>query len=168
MTLDQFNDLDTQAQYYALERCCGAEHWVKQMVAKAPFESKDQLLYFADYLWENAQEESWLEAFEHHPKIGDISSLEKKYQNTQAWAEGEQQGVNVASRETLEALAKGNAAYEEKFGFIYIVCATGKTAEEMNLLLQERLPNTAEDELYIASKEQQKITRLRLEILITD
>ena len=166
MTLDQFNTLSTQEQYNALERCCGAEHWVKQMVAKAPFESKEQLLYFADYLWENAHEESWLEAFTPHPKIGDVNSLAEKYNNTKEWAEGEQKGVTRASTETLEALAKGNEEYEQKFGYIFIVCATGKSAKEMNDLLQTRLPNKKEDELLIAMKEQQKITKIRLEKLI--
>lgn len=168
MTLDQFNTLNTQDQYEALERCCGAEHWVKQMVAKAPFESKEQLLYFADYLWENAHEESWLEAFTHHPKIGNVDSLAEKYKNTKEWAEGEQKGVTDASRETLEALAKGNEVYEQKFGYIFIVCATGKTATEMNDLLQARLPNNEEEELLIAMKEQQKITKIRLEKLIDE
>lgn len=166
MTIDQFNALSVEQQHQALERCCGAQHWVKQMVAKAPFSSKDQLFYFADYLWDNANEESWLEAFLHHPKIGDIDSLAKKFENTKQWAEGEQQGVQRASKDILLALAEGNQAYEKKFGYIFIVCATGKSASEMLALLNQRLPNSEEDEILIAMKEQQKITKIRLDKLI--
>lgn len=168
MTLDQFNELDAPTQQEALARCCGAEHWVKQMVAKAPFASKDQLLYFANYLWENAQEESWKEAFTHHPKIGDIDSLAKKYASTKQWAQGEQKGMATADNTTLQELATGNAAYEKKFGYIFIVCATGKSAKEMLDLLNERLPNSEEDEIMIAMKEQQKITTIRLEKLLEE
>lgn len=165
MTLEEFNNLPTDEQHAALERCCGAQHWVKQMLAKAPFSSMDQLFYFADYLWDNANEESWLEAFSHHPKIGNIESLAQKYGNTKQWAEGEQRGVQTASQKTLEDLAKGNQAYEDKFGYIFIVCATGKSASEMLDLLHDRLPNSEDDEIFIAMKEQQKITKIRLEKL---
>lgn len=166
MTLEEFNSLPADDQHAALERCCGAQHWVKQMLGKAPFSSKDQLFYFADYLWDNANEESWLEAFSHHPKIGDIDSLAKKFGNTKQWAEGEQRGVQSASQTILEDLAKGNQTYEEKFGYIFIVCATGKSASKMLELLNERLPNDEDDEIFIAMKEQQKITKIRLEKLI--
>ncbi len=168
MTIDQFNELDPIAQHEALEKCCGAQHWVKQMIAKAPFASIDQVLYFADYLWENANEQSWQEAFTHHPKIGNVDSLAKKYESTKKWAEGEQQGVESATRDTLEALAKGNQEYEDKFGYIFIVCATGKSAQEMLELLHERLPNLEEEELLIAMKEQQKITKIRIEKLFAE
>lgn len=167
MTLQELNDLSPQELQEALMRCCGASHWVKQMVGKAPYGSKDQLMYFADYLWENAHEETWLEAFTHHPKIGDIDSLEKKFASTKQWAEGEQSGVQAASRQVLEALAKGNADYEDKFGYIFIVCATGKTADEMLSLLHERLPNEPEEEIWTAMGEQQKITKIRLEKLLS-
>lgn len=166
MTIDQFNALSITDQHQALETCCGAQHWIKQMVAKAPFSTKDQLFYFADYLWENANEESWLEAFTHHPKIGDIDSLAKKFSNTKEWAKSEQGGVETASQKVLHDLAKGNQEYEDKFGFIFIVCATGKSASEMLELLNLRLANSKQVEILIAMREQQKITKIRLDKLI--
>jgi len=152
--------------YEALERCCGAKHWVTEMVSKVPFPNKETLYTWADEIWEKADKACWLEAFEHHPKIGDVDSLAKKFANTKRWAEGEQSGVQSANKETLKALAKGNTAYEAKFGYIFIICATGKSAEEMLDLLNKRLPNASEDELLIAMKEQQKITRIRLQKLL--
>jgi 2-oxo-4-hydroxy-4-carboxy-5-ureidoimidazoline decarboxylase len=106
-----------------------------------------------------------LEAFEQHPKIGDINSLKKQYANTVAWASNEQAGVDAASDEVLQALAKGNDDYERKFGYIFIVCATGKSAGEMLELLQSRLTNDPESEIKIGAEEQNKITKLRLEKL---
>jgi 2-oxo-4-hydroxy-4-carboxy-5-ureidoimidazoline decarboxylase len=120
----------------------------------------------AEEQWYECTEADWLEAFTHHPKIGDIDSLKKKFASTATWAAGEQSGAAAASQKVLEDLAKGNDDYEKKFGFIFIVCATGKTAEEMLQLLQDRLPNKKEDELKIAMDEQNKITKLRLEKLI--
>ncbi len=90
----------------------------------------------------------------------------KKFASTSAWAEGEQASVKQASQATLEALAAGNTEYERKFGYIFIVCATGKTADEMLALLQARMPNKPEDEILIAMGEQDKITRIRLEKLL--
>ncbi len=110
----------------------------------------------------------WLEAFAGHPKIGqDIDSLKVKFKNTADWSAGEQAGVDSASEEVLQQLSEGNRAYEEKFGYIFIVCATGKSAAEMLALLQERMGNTPEKELLIAMAEQEKITRIRLERLVS-
>ena len=95
-----------------------------------------------------------------------MEALREKFASTSTWAEGEQAAVKQASQETLEALAAGNEDYERKFGYIFIVCATGKTADEMLALLQARLPNTPADEILIAAGEQDKITRLRLEKLL--
>jgi 2-oxo-4-hydroxy-4-carboxy-5-ureidoimidazoline decarboxylase len=106
-----------------------------------------------------------LEAFEHHPKIGDINSLKEKYPNTKEWASDEQAGINVASEEVLHAVAKGNEDYEKKFGYIFIVCATGKSAGEMRQILESRLMNNPDEEIQIAAEEQNKITKLRLEKL---
>ncbi|HUP57055.1 MAG TPA: 2-oxo-4-hydroxy-4-carboxy-5-ureidoimidazoline decarboxylase, partial [Bdellovibrionota bacterium] len=96
----------------------------------------------------------------HHPKIGDREELRKKF--------SEQAGVAQASEATLQALAQGNADYEKRFGFIFIVCATGKSADEMLQILNARLPNAPEQELRIAAEEQGKITRIRLKKLIEE
>ena len=136
------------------------------MLARRPFESDEAVLQAADDVWEELGREDYLEAFSHHPKIGaDIESLRKKFQSTAAWSSGEQAGVSMADEETLRGLAKGNIDYEARFGYIFIVCATGKSAGEMLALLRARLPNPPDRELAIAAGEQAKITRIRLEKL---
>src|SRR5204862_1877936 len=104
--------------------------------------------------------DDWLEAFRHHPKIGDLSSLRAKFASTSAWAAGEQASAAGAGEEVLEGLAAGTARYEATFGYIFIVCATGKSAREMLDLLSARLGNDAPAELAIAAGEQRKITNL--------
>lgn len=148
-----------------LTRCCGSSAWVQAMLAARPFGQEEAVFQKAEELWWSLPAEAWLEAFEHHPKIGDISTLRAKFQNTGDWAKNEQSGVQQASEEVLQGLAQGNMDYEEKFGYIFIVCATGKSAAEMLDLLQARLPNDPATELKLAAGEQMKITRLRLEKL---
>lgn len=165
VTLNQINTLDETAATEAFRRCCGSQRWVDAMLSRRPFQNAEELFAAAETIWWDLSEEDWLEAFTHHPKIGDINSLREKFGNTKAWAEQEQGSVRQAGEAVLQALAEGNRAYEERFGFIFIVCATGKSAEEMLGLLQQRLPNSRESELRIAAAEQLKITRLRLEKL---
>ena len=129
-------------------------------------DSLEELLEKAEEIWYECSEDDWKEAFAHHPKIGDVESLTKKFASTAQWASGEQSGVNTATEESITALAEGNHLYEEKFGYIFIVCATGKSAEEMLTLLRDRLKNNPEKEIKIAAAEQNKITKLRLQKLI--
>lgn len=131
-----------------------------------PFAYKKTLLEQARLQWELCGPPDWLEAFTHHPKIGDLKSLEKKFASTRQWAGGEQKGVNTADQQILAALAQGNDDYEKKFGYIFIVCATGKSAGEMLEILKKRLPNQPEEEIQIAQGEQMKITLIRLEKLL--
>ena len=166
MELAELNNLLEPERKELLQKCCGAQNWVERMNAFFPVQSKEELFAEADRTWFACTEADWREAFEHHPKIGDLSSLKDKFANTGKWAANEQAGVNQTSEEILRALAEGNKKYEEKFGYIFIVCATGKTAEEMLALLQERLPNSPEAEIKIAMAEQNKITRIRLEKLL--
>lgn len=166
MTIERLNQVDATELAEHFTRCCGSSRWVQGMIAMRPFLDKQDLFVKADQVWESCGQADWLEAFTHHPKIGDVESLRKKFASTSEWAGNEQSGVNEASSETIGKLAKGNADYEDKFGFIFIVCATGKTADEMLALLNERLPNDQEKELRIAAGEQAKITRIRLEKLI--
>jgi 5-hydroxyisourate hydrolase/2-oxo-4-hydroxy-4-carboxy-5-ureidoimidazoline decarboxylase len=147
--------------------CCGATRWGQKVADGLPYESLPQLINRAEQVWYNeCQESDWLESFTHHPKIGDIKSLEAKFADTKHLAGNEQAGVNTATREVLEALAQGNTDYEKRFGFIFIVCATGKSAPEMLRLLQDRLGNTYEEELRVAMGEQHKITLIRLHKLL--
>ena len=139
----------------------------KNVLQNRPFLSRRDLLDKADLSWSKCTKTDALEAFTDHPKIGDLSGLEKKYASTAHWAQNEQKGVEEAAKGTLERLALGNKKYEDKFGYIFIVCASRKTAREMLELLENRLENNANDEMEIAMAEQHKITKLRLEKLLT-
>jgi 2-oxo-4-hydroxy-4-carboxy-5-ureidoimidazoline decarboxylase len=166
MTLHEFNILPKQQLIEELTKCCGSSAWVKRMLPFIPADDMIELLEDAEEEWNKCSEEDWKEAFGHHPKIGDVESLAKKFASTAQWAAGEQSAVNVASKETIEALAEGNRLYEEKFGYIFIVCASGRSAEEMLMLLRTRLQNKPEEEILIAADEQNKITKLRIEKLL--
>jgi 2-oxo-4-hydroxy-4-carboxy-5-ureidoimidazoline decarboxylase len=120
----------------------------------------------AEEQWFQCSEQDWKEAFARHPEIGDVESLKKKFASTAEWASGEQSGVNTATQQTIETLAEGNRAYKKKFGYIFIVCATGKSGKEMLEILQSRMTNDPEDEIQVAADEQNKITKLRLEKLL--
>jgi 2-oxo-4-hydroxy-4-carboxy-5-ureidoimidazoline decarboxylase len=166
MTLHELNTLSRELLVKELTKCCGSAAWVNRMIPFFPADDLIELLEDAEEQWYQCSEAEWKEAFSHHPKIGDIDSLKRKFTSTAQWASGEQNGVNRASQETIEALAEGNKKYEDKFGYIFIVCATGKSAEEMLDILQARLKNDPKDEIEIAADEQNKITQLRLEKLL--
>jgi len=143
--------------------CCGSRKWVRHMLSRRPFGDAEQLFRAADEVWRGLQREDWLEAFRHHPRIGSKKAERKPSSKANAWSAREQSGVAEASLDTKAALAEANRAYDAKFGYIFIVCATGKTADEMLNMCQQRLTNDAEKELRVAAEEQKKITRLRLE-----
>ena len=166
MTLDQLNRLSEADATAAFTQCCVAMRWVERMVIDRPFESLSEMIEISDRIWEECDVDDYLEAFEGHPRIGDVESLAKKYANTKGWAGGEQKGVESADREVFERLAKGNADYEAKFGHIFIVCATGKSAAEMLALLEARMNNEPAHEITVAAEEQNKITRIRLKKLL--
>ena len=132
------------------------------MVQARPFTDKRSITNQADLAWQELSEVDYLEAFEGHPKIGDVNSLRAKYANTKELAGNEQGLVKEANDDVLQVLSQGNSDYEVKFGFIFIVCATGKSAKEMSDLLQARLPNSRAQELVNAAEEQRKIFQLRI------
>ena len=161
MTLSSFNNLDKEAAAKQLFSCCGSGKWVSLMMNAFPFESEKELINKATTIWyHECDREDWLESFTHHPQIGDKKSLSEKF------AGKEQESVMSASEEIIEGLAKANIEYKRKFGFIFIVCATGKSAAEMLRLLNDRLSNDRNEELKIAMGEQHKITLLRFKKLI--
>ena len=166
MTLHEFNILPKEQLIAELTKCCGSSAWVNKMLPFIPADDMVELLEDAEEQWWKCSEDDWKEAFTHHPKIGDVGSLAKKFASTAEWASGEQSAVNSATKETIEALAEANRLYEEKFGYIFIVCATGKSANEMLDILRERLSNSPEEEIKIAADEQNKITKLRIEKLL--
>lgn len=163
--LKELNEAHKENLRQQLQTCCGSAAWVQQMVASFPVSTEKELLDHAERIWFSLDEKDWKEAFEHHPKIGDMDSLRKKFSGDQ-WAAGEQAAVERSSEDVLQQLADYNKEYEEKFGYIFIVCATGKSAEEMLALLMQRLNNDPGEEIEIAAAEQNKITQLRLQKLL--
>jgi len=132
-------------------------------VKARPFTSRAHLFGAAEQLWWGLGDGDWREAFEHHPKIGaDVAALREKFAGTADWSSQEQAGVTSASEEVLSALAEGNKTYDARFGHVFLICASGLSAETMLGELQERLGNEPAAELRIAAGEQVKITRLRL------
>ncbi|CAN5176000.1 2-oxo-4-hydroxy-4-carboxy-5-ureidoimidazoline decarboxylase [soil metagenome] len=167
MTIAAFDHLPMDEKRNLLTQCCGASVWVDKMLKALPVEDLVDLMETAEEKWYECNKADWKEAFSHHPKIGDINSLKEKFASTAKWAAGEQSGVNNTADDILNNLSQGNRKYEEKFGYIFIVCATGKSAEQMNLLLRERINNDTAEEIKIAAEEQNKITMLRLQKLFT-
>ena len=165
MRLEELNALDDQAVGRELLRCCGSSRWARQVAAARPFASADAIADAADAVWLSLARADWLEAFAAHPKIGSGGSggsggLSRS--GGSDWSDQEQGGVVGTAEETRRRLADANRDYETRFGYIFIVCATGKTADEMLALLERRLRHDADEELRIAAEEQRKITRLRL------
>ena len=160
--LAQFNALPAAQAEQLISQCCAAKHWAQLMVEGRPYADLASLLDAAEHIWAGMAETDLLEAFLAHPKIGNVDSLREKYASTKTLAAGEQSSVNNAEESILSALAEGNQRYIERNGFIFIVCATGKSAAQMLSLLSERLANSRARELQIAAEEQSKITALRL------
>jgi 2-oxo-4-hydroxy-4-carboxy-5-ureidoimidazoline decarboxylase len=163
MARSQEIDLASEADARAMfSRACGSSRWINRMMARRPFGRDARLLMAARAEWFSLGEADWLEAFAQHPQIGDRAALAARFPNTHELSSKEQAAVAAAHADVLTALAEGNQAYADKFGFIFIVCATGKSAEEMLVLLRERLTHDRATELRIAAEEQAKITALRL------
>ena len=153
------NGLAGDAARAALTRCCASTHWVKRMLAGRPYASDQQIFQAAEREWWALDRGDWLEAFAAHPRIGERA--------TDAWSSGEQRGVTRAAAELRLALREENGLYERRFGHVYLVCATGRGAAELLADLKARLANDPDKELRVAAGEQAKITRLRLEKLVT-
>jgi 2-oxo-4-hydroxy-4-carboxy-5-ureidoimidazoline decarboxylase len=145
-----------------LTECCGSTRWVDAMLRHRPYGSHHAILLAAHDVWWSLEPDDWHEAFSHHPKIGDKEALRSKFDRTRALSESEQSEVGSASDVVLDALASANRDYEERFGYIFIVSASGKTAEEMLEILCARITNDAATEIRVAATEQAKITALRL------
>lgn len=164
MKISALNAMPATDALATLLQCCHSQRWAVELLGYRPFSSLADLLARAAAVWSTASEADLLEAFKGHARIGDLDKLRDKYSRASA----EQGQVAQASETVLQELLTLNQAYEARHGFIFIVCATGKSAEEMLQLLQQRLPNTREQELANAGAEQGKITTLRLRALFTD
>lgn len=164
--LDRLNALAEADAERELLTCCGARAWARRMAEARPFADEAALFATADAAWWALDEADWREAFRSHPRIGERKAEAGQTGREQAWSAGEQAGMTSAADATRQALAAGNAEYEARFGHIYIVCATGRTADEMLAFLRARLANDAGTEIRVAAEEQRKITRIRLEKLL--
>jgi OHCU decarboxylase len=164
--LDRLNSLSEDDAERELLTCCGSRRWARTVAEGRPYASVDELLARADEVWWSLDAADWHEAFRSHPRIGERKAEAAQTEREKAWSAGEQSGMGAAADATRRALAEGNREYEERFGWLYIVCATGKSADEMLALLRQRLANDPQTELRAAAEEQRKITRLRLQKLL--
>lgn len=161
------NSLNEESATNELLQCCGSRRWAQQMSNDRPYSTLENLITHADQLWWSLTPADWLEAFRSHPKIGEKKASDNVSVQSQQWSGQEQAGVGNVSQQTADSLATLNRNYEEKFGFIFIICATGKTSGEMLAALQVRLQHDSDTELRLAAAEQAKITELRLRKLLT-
>jgi OHCU decarboxylase len=164
--VERLNRLGAEEARAALLSCCGSARWAERVAALRPFWDVGQLLGIAGRVWRELEAEDWLEAFRAHPKIGESKAAAETGEQARRWSEGEQARARDASDETRAALASANREYEARFGFIFIVCAAGRTADEMLAALRARLANDSETELRVAAGEQWRITELRLRKLL--
>jgi OHCU decarboxylase len=151
-----------------LRACCGSGRWVERMIARRPWTSLDDLLASSDDVCRVLRPEDWMEAFSHHPRLGETQAAVPQGERARGWSAGEQAALTGAAAELRQALAAANAAYEQQFGYICIVCAAGKDSEELLAVTRARLGNSPQIELRIAAEEQRKIARLRLHKLCRD
>ena len=166
-TLAWLNSLPPDEAQQEFLKCCGSVRWAQAMAQLRQYAaSVEGLARLGHEIWWMLEPADWLEAFRSHPKIGEKKAAERVSTESQQWSGQEQAGVNDANQHTKDLLAQLNREYEEKFGFIFIVCATGKSADEMLAILRDRLQNELDAELPIAAAEQAKITELRLKKLV--
>ena len=166
VSVEELNGLSADRASELFRACCGASRWVAAMVSRRPFFSRDAVLQAGDDEWSGMGERDWLEAFLHHPRIGEIAAAAGESAVARGWSASEQSAVAAAGADARIGLARLNQDYERRFGFIYIVCATGKSAGELLELAHRRMNNDRDTELRVAAEEQRKITRLRLEKLL--
>lgn len=164
--IEELNQLPREAAESELMKCCGSSEWARAVAEARPFGSVDELLATSDRIWERLEPADWLDAFSHHPQIGEQKSESPQAAEASRWSAEEQSGTHGTNDDTRAALVAANRAYLHKFGYIFIVCATGKSTAQMLALLEQRLPNNPEAELRIAAEEQRRITHLRLRKLL--
>lgn len=164
--MGRFNELSAAEAGKALLDCCGSRAWVAAMMERRPYQSEGDFFVAADALWSGLTRRDWLEAFGHHPAIGAGKAAAKQSANARKWSAGEQSAAQQARAEARAEMAAANSEYQAKFGYVFLICATGKTADEILASLRKRMPNDPKTELRVAAEEQRKITRLRLEKLL--
>ena len=166
--LNRLNSLTDEEATAELLKCCGSARWARKVAARRPFNGERDLFEAAERAWWALREEDWLEAFSAHPKIGERRAERETGEEARRWSAEEQSGAGSAATDVLDALREGNREYEEKFGHIFIICATDRSAEEMLAHLRRRLSNDDATELCVAAEEQRRITALRLRKLLNE
>jgi OHCU decarboxylase len=166
ISLASLNSLSPSEAEAEFLKCCGSREWARRVTADRPFASLDDLTERSEHVWWSLDPADWLEAFHSHPKIGETKAAAPTAAAARDWSADEQSGIHNAAQQTIAELAQLNREYEEKFGYIFIVCASGKSSEEMLAILCQRLGNDPAQELRNAAAEQTKITQLRLRKLL--
>ena len=164
--LEKLNNAPPEIAESRFLDCCGSQKWASKMTEARPFSDENELLARAAQIWQNLSPEDWLEAFAAHPKIGARKAAPAQKAQSAEWSRGEQAGANAADDSILDDLAEVNRLYEERFGYIFIVCATGKSAGEMLGICRARLDSDFDSEIRTAAEEQRKITEIRLKKLL--
>ena len=164
--LNRLNHLPNSLAEAEFLKCCGSTKWAAAMTAARPFPDFNSVTSTAEAQFGSLTGDDWLEAFHAHPKIGEQKAAGHQSAEARRWSAQEQSRTQEATSDVIAALADGNREYERRFGFIFIVCASGKSAGEMLEILTERLNNSPAAELLQAAEEQKKITRLRLAKLL--
>ncbi len=157
--LKTFNEQASEEAEAALLACCGSRRWARELVARRPFADATALMVEAERLWFSLGEEDWLEAFACHPRIGERKAATTDYL---LHSSSEQAVAQETLDDVAVALLVGNRAYEDRFGFLYIVFASGRSAPELLAVLEERLEHTRAEELAEAARQQQRIAELRM------
>jgi OHCU decarboxylase len=160
--LARWNELSADEAAREVLDCCGSAKWARELAARRPLKNESTIVAASDEIWNRLPAEDWLEAFSKHPRIGERKAPRQASTQSAEWSEQEQKQATSGEESVQTALAKGNSEYESKFGRVFIVCATGKTAAEMLNILQRRMRNDEVTELKEAAEEQRKITNLRL------
>lgn len=160
--LARWNQIPSEEAAQEILACCGSVSWAQRVAGRRPLEDEGDLMNASDEIWKGLSAHDWMEAFAKHPRIGERKAPSAAGERSAAWSAQEQEGVASAEQEVHIALAEGNRKYEQRFGRVFIVCATGKSAAEMLEILQRRLRNDDTIELREAAEEQRKITNIRL------
>jgi 2-oxo-4-hydroxy-4-carboxy-5-ureidoimidazoline decarboxylase len=160
--LEVWNRLSDGEAAQQILPCCGSQAWALGMAKRRPIQDEAALTAVSAEIWNRLSVDDWMEAFSKHPRIGERKAPQSATTRSASWSVQEQKGVASAQDSVLQSLAEANRAYETRFGRVFLVCATGKSASEMLELLRRRLQNDEATELKIASEEQCKITEIRL------
>jgi OHCU decarboxylase len=166
ITVSQLDEMPSDEAGALLKECCGSSRWVAMMLARRPFRFRDSVFFAADMFWKSLTMRDRMEAFAHHPRIGEKSGAKPQGELGARWSALEQSGMDVVEAELRKEIAEINREYEDRFGYIYIVSAQGKTAAELLTIARDRLRNSPEREIRVTCEEQQKIMHLRLEKLL--